>query len=523
MATASQRQRIERARVFYSQTFAESDKVVIHDGQYREEVFLSINTSSPFIKALLAQQIGDNSRGKRLLSIGVGSGILEETLIKDYGVDITGVDITEELLKRAQAKSVKTVLANGEDLPFDNASFDIVIICESIGHMDLDKVLAEAARVLRPGGEIHITTYSTHDELHDKIEYEIYSKSAIISAIENAGFGEISDKADILNLRGFIYLKAVKLPQKSSSAGKHAKRYPDAQTRVSLLRSVVRGVWPNDKYVEGMKNINNTQFTVIHGEHYIIAGNFIFTSESEWLRNKEKLRGYKDLVIICSIFDRDLGWYANFANRDHTCLAVLLLQAYPDFIKNKVVLDAGSGSDAVLSVLASRLGAKKVIAVERNKKKIAESLRLLALNETHDVMPVEKDLADYKGIEGILYIDTVVANLNQMDSIYKSGTYYRNMHKYLAGSMNPVNYFLLGLMGHDANVVNLAERDMNQDGWQAIERVSLPGIAFQSAALMLRKTHNATGSGVAQPISGSISISPAVKALFAGTAIDSAA
>jgi len=233
MATASQRQRTERARAFYSQTFAESDIGDVHNGKYPELVFISSNAWNPFIKGLLAQQIGDNNKGKRLLSIGVGSGVLEETLIKDYGVDITGVDITEELLKRAQAKGVKTVLANGEDLPFGDASFDIVLICESIGHMDLDKVLAEAARVLRQEGEIHITTYSIYDDLHDKIEYKIYSKSAIISATENAGFGKISDKADILNLRGFIYLKAVKITSQIFQRGR--KRYPFSKSENACL------------------------------------------------------------------------------------------------------------------------------------------------------------------------------------------------------------------------------------------------------------------------------------------------
>ena len=217
--------RADKARSYYSQTFAHDDSVVLDYGSFPRQVFLSTTAWNPFIKALLAQQVGENNRGKSLLSIGVGSGALEESLIKDYGLDITGVDITEELLKRAQAKGVKTALANGEDLPFGDASFDIVLICESIGHMDLDTVLKGAARVLRLGGEIHVTTYSIYDELHDKIQYEIYTTSAIISALENAGFGEISEKADILNLQRFIYLKAVKLRQKSSSAGVVASRF----------------------------------------------------------------------------------------------------------------------------------------------------------------------------------------------------------------------------------------------------------------------------------------------------------
>ena len=105
------------------------------------------------------------SSNKRILINGIGSGLDIPYLPED--ASYVGTDITPAMLDRAikRAASVNTVnpldisfqLADSHDLPFEDNSFDIVVM-----HLILavvpDPVLAlqEANRVLKPGGNIYI-------------------------------------------------------------------------------------------------------------------------------------------------------------------------------------------------------------------------------------------------------------------------------------------------------------------------------------------------------------------------------
>jgi SAM-dependent methyltransferase len=86
----------------------------------------------------------------RCLDLGCGTGVAIPELT-GLGWSVVGVDISEEMLRRAGAHAAELVQAPADDLPFDDASFDAGV---SIWiHTDVDDfpaVLREAARVLRP-------------------------------------------------------------------------------------------------------------------------------------------------------------------------------------------------------------------------------------------------------------------------------------------------------------------------------------------------------------------------------------
>ena len=105
------------------------------------------------------QRIGAAAEG-RVLELGIGSGLN----LPFYGPSaraVTGVDPSPVLLRLAEARAaglgVTLAVRAGpaEDLPFDTGSFDTVVttwtLC-SIG--DPHAALAEARRVLRPGGRL---------------------------------------------------------------------------------------------------------------------------------------------------------------------------------------------------------------------------------------------------------------------------------------------------------------------------------------------------------------------------------
>ena len=91
-------------------------------------------------------------RGKsRLLELGGGSSDLLESLGSPTAV---ACDLSREmLLRRPHADRSYRIVAVGEQLPFGDARFDGVFSINVLEHViDLEKVLAESARVLADGG-----------------------------------------------------------------------------------------------------------------------------------------------------------------------------------------------------------------------------------------------------------------------------------------------------------------------------------------------------------------------------------
>ncbi|MDA8154309.1 MAG: class I SAM-dependent methyltransferase [Acidithiobacillus sp.] len=91
----------------------------------------------------------------RILVDGIGTG-LDIPYLPQHG-EIVGIDITHAMLRHAQKQGAKITLAqaDAETLPFPDACFDIVVmhlILAVVPHADT--ALAEASRVLRPGGRI---------------------------------------------------------------------------------------------------------------------------------------------------------------------------------------------------------------------------------------------------------------------------------------------------------------------------------------------------------------------------------
>ena len=104
--------------------------------------------------------------GSRLLDVACGSGQLSLMAAKD-GVEVTGVDIAGNLVERAQARAqaeglkVRFKEADAEALPFDDASFDVVV--SLIGAMFAprpDLVAKELLRVCAPGGTIAMANWT---------------------------------------------------------------------------------------------------------------------------------------------------------------------------------------------------------------------------------------------------------------------------------------------------------------------------------------------------------------------------
>ncbi|MBX6323844.1 MAG: class I SAM-dependent methyltransferase [Rhodospirillaceae bacterium] len=92
----------------------------------------------------------------RGLDIGCGDGIVGSVLMAEVGpTELHGID---EATLRSRAYAGYTV-GDMQALPYAASSFDYVVGICVVEHVpDLDAVLREASRVLRPGGRLYLTT-----------------------------------------------------------------------------------------------------------------------------------------------------------------------------------------------------------------------------------------------------------------------------------------------------------------------------------------------------------------------------
>ena len=93
---------------------------------------------------------------KSLLDIGCGTGYLIDMLSKEHSAEFTGLDLSPEMIKQAENKTIKKakfIEGRSDELPFESEMFDIVTCSQSFHHYpETDKPMQEARRVLNRGG-----------------------------------------------------------------------------------------------------------------------------------------------------------------------------------------------------------------------------------------------------------------------------------------------------------------------------------------------------------------------------------
>ncbi|MHA6343927.1 bifunctional 2-polyprenyl-6-hydroxyphenol methylase/3-demethylubiquinol 3-O-methyltransferase UbiG [Roseivivax sp. CAU 1761] len=102
--------------------------------------------------------------GRRVLDLGCGGGFMAEALAA-RGARVTGLDPAAKAVAAAarhaaqEGLDIAYLAGRGEALPFADAAFDIVVCVDVLEHVDDPaRVLAEAARVLAPGGSFLFDT-----------------------------------------------------------------------------------------------------------------------------------------------------------------------------------------------------------------------------------------------------------------------------------------------------------------------------------------------------------------------------
>lgn len=144
-----------------------------------------------YFRSIMDAQLAGGPRGRRVLDVGCGGGFLTEAFAR-MGCRAVGVDPSSVSIQTARRHAAEGGLdieyhvGGGEDLPAQDSQFDLVLCCDVLEHVeDVDRVLAETARVMKPGGLY----------LFDTVNRTLWSKLLVVRAMQEWSFTRIVDVA----------------------------------------------------------------------------------------------------------------------------------------------------------------------------------------------------------------------------------------------------------------------------------------------------------------------------------------
>ncbi|GAA1895679.1 hypothetical protein GCM10009687_76540 [Asanoa iriomotensis] len=134
----------------------------------------------------------------RTLEIGVGTGLVADALNRRHGASAVGVDLSPAMLGHAHARlGARVTVGDARRLPVRTGSVDNAVFVGALHVIvDLPEALAEAARVVRPGGRVVSLTAATErgkgDEFGDLLaglpgRDRVDTPAAVLAAATAAG------------------------------------------------------------------------------------------------------------------------------------------------------------------------------------------------------------------------------------------------------------------------------------------------------------------------------------------------
>lgn len=230
---------------------------------------------------------------KTILELGCGTGLLTEQLVKHYpDAAISAVDLATDMLLYAksrlttkpplwqfwsEAKSpVRWVQADAYALPFDDASFDLIVSNFMLQWcQDLDRVFAEMRRVVKPGGAILFSTFGPDtlkelrqawvrvegDAAHQRFN-EFIDMHDLGDALIRNGFGQ--PVMDVEQVR-LIYDDAMQVMRDLKTLGATQANQSNQSARGMLGRGTLSAVIAAyEQYRDGQSKLPAT-FEVVQG------------------------------------------------------------------------------------------------------------------------------------------------------------------------------------------------------------------------------------------------------------------
>jgi sarcosine/dimethylglycine N-methyltransferase len=183
MKTNEYSRAVETAREYYNSDDADNfyfhvwGGEDIHVGLYRDDSEPIADASRRTVEQMAAKLDGLD-RTTRVIDIGAGYGGSARYLAEQHGCHVTALNLSEvenarnrsTNAERGLDQRIDVVDGSFESIPAEDASFDVVWSQDAILHSgDRIKVLAEIARVLRPGGQVIFTDPMQSDDCPDGV------------------------------------------------------------------------------------------------------------------------------------------------------------------------------------------------------------------------------------------------------------------------------------------------------------------------------------------------------------------
>ena len=181
-----------------------------------------------FRRALFERAEGQD--GQRILDLGCGTGSLALMAKSRHpGTELVGLDADPSILERARSKAEQQGLeitfdrGLATELPYQDGSFDRVLstlVFHHLGAEGISRTAVEIARVLRPGGELHLADWGPpSDPAMAALSWQVRLLDGIERTRENfegripghlsrVGLSEIADREQLRTVFGTLVLYA---------------------------------------------------------------------------------------------------------------------------------------------------------------------------------------------------------------------------------------------------------------------------------------------------------------------------
>lgn len=144
----------------------------------------SLNIDRYWRRKAIREMLRSAGKVSEVLDVAIGTADLSiELLHQSPAVHITGIDLSDEMIRRGKQKAEKRRLADKIDfvkasaleMPYADNSFDVVMCAYGVRNFsDLERGLSEMQRVLRSGGQLLILEFSYPENKLVAWAYDLY-------------------------------------------------------------------------------------------------------------------------------------------------------------------------------------------------------------------------------------------------------------------------------------------------------------------------------------------------------------